>query len=119
MKLRMQNDSLRLRLTRSEVAEVRAHGRVEAAIHFARGTALVYALEASRDAAAVSAELGKHGICVTCPLAMAIAWADSDQVSMESAHGVPRVLVEKDFECLHRLGEQTADAYPNPLAGVL
>jgi hypothetical protein len=44
-------------------------------------------------------------------------WFVSDQVSIEalSQAGV-HLLVEKDFQCLHKSDEQDPDAYPNPLA---
>jgi hypothetical protein len=115
MKLRIQDDTLRLRLTRSEVAEVRARRRVKGAIHFASGAALVYELDVSPVATGVSAEFGEHGICVTCPLGLALDWAVGDQVSIESTHSVPHVLLEKDFQCLHRSGEEDPEAYDNPL----
>jgi hypothetical protein len=116
MKLRIQDDSLRLRLTRREVLEVRESGRVEAVIHFPDGAALTYAVEVSPDSVTLSAELDESGIRVSCPPERVIAWADGDQVSMESDEGLPHVLVEKDFECLHRPGERSGDGFPNPVA---
>ena len=44
MKLRIQGNSLRLRLTQKEVALVRNRGLVESLIEFAPGRSLVYLL---------------------------------------------------------------------------
>jgi hypothetical protein len=51
------------------------------------------------------------------PRAVATAWAESSQVSLEGSGGVGlQILVEKDFQCLHKPGERDPDAYPHPLA---
>lgn len=47
MKLRIQGNSLRLRLTQKEVGLVRNHGLVESHIEFAPGRSLTYLLEGS------------------------------------------------------------------------
>jgi hypothetical protein len=53
------------------------------------------------------------------PRAVATAWAESSQVSLEGSGGVGvQILVEKDFQCLHKPGERDRDAYPHPLAAV-
>ena len=43
-------------------------------------------------------------------------WVESDQVGIEaqSQFGVG-LLIEKDFQCLHRSAEQEPDAFPRPL----
>jgi hypothetical protein len=50
------------------------------------------------------------------PMQVMTEWVESDQVSIEalSQAGV-RVLIEKDFQCLHKSDEQDPDAYPHPL----
>src|ERR1019366_3610136 len=50
MKLRIQGNSLRLRLTQKEVALVRDRGLVESLVEFAPGRSLVYLLEGSPNA---------------------------------------------------------------------
>jgi hypothetical protein len=42
------------------------------------------------------------------------------KVSIEAlAQASVQLLIEKDFQCLHRSDEQDPDAYPNPLADTL
>jgi hypothetical protein len=116
MKLRIQGDSLRLRLVETEVNQLVSQGRVESSIRFADG-ALIYSLEASGSADRVYASLDASGICVTIPAATAKAWAESSQVSIEGPlQPPPRVLVEKDFQCLHKPPDDTPGAYRNPLS---
>jgi hypothetical protein len=47
MKLRIQGNSLRLRLTQKDVAHLSDHGRVDSLIELSPGQALVYLLEGS------------------------------------------------------------------------
>ena len=47
-------------------------------------------------------------------------WIESDQVSIEAlAQASVQLLIEKDFQCLHKSDEQDPDAYANPLADTL
>lgn len=51
MKLRIQGNSLRLRLTQKEVAQLRDRGHVKSFIEFAPGHSLVYLQEGHSTAA--------------------------------------------------------------------
>ena len=116
MKLRIQGDSLRLRLTQKEVAELRERGRVGSLVEFSPGQELIYLLEGSRHAKSVTAAFDGQAIRVTVPTHVMTEWAESDQVGIESLSQVGlRLLIEKDFQCLHGRGEQDRDAYAHPL----
>ncbi|MEI9976736.1 MAG: hypothetical protein WDO73_34570 [Ignavibacteriota bacterium] len=116
MKLRIQGNSLRLRLTQKEVARVRDGGQVESLIEFAPGHSLAYRVEGSPRVETMSATFDGRAIRVTIPEDQMTEWVESDQVGLEaqSQTGV-QLLVEKDFKCLHRTAEQEPDAYPHPL----
>jgi hypothetical protein len=116
MKLRIQGNSLRLRLTQKEIAQLRNRNRVESLIEFAPGRTLVYLLKGSSHVTAVTANFDGHAIRVTVPMQVLAEWIESDEVSIEgqSQAGV-KLLIEKDFQCLHKAGEQDPDAYPHPL----
>jgi len=120
MKLRIFDDSVRLRLTRSEVAEVARGTPVEASTRFPGGEVFRYVLVVA-DVPEVTARMAAGRIEVTLPRAAAIEWATSENVSIRNAvsgaSGTFEVLVEKDFACLDpREGEDAADLYPNPKA---
>ena len=70
-------------------------------------------------AAEVSVDYLDDSIFVSLLGAVLAEWAGSNQVSIEGPpnSGV-RILVEKDFQCLHKPAERDPDAYPNPLAAV-
>ena len=116
MKLRIQGNSLRLRLTQKEVAHLRDLGRVESLIEFSAGQELVYVLEGSFQVKSVDAAFDGQVIRVTVPAHVITEWAESDQVSIEApSSGGLQLLIEKDFQCLHSRGERDRDAYSRPL----
>ena len=118
MKLRIVDDSLRLRLARSEVAQIEGGASVESRTRFPGGPELGYALVVA-DATRISATFDAGRIEVTLPRSAALRWASSNEVSLHGEqpldHGVFRILVEKDFTCVEpREGEDQTDLYPNP-----
>ena len=115
MKLRIQGNLLRLRLTQQEVARLHDHQLVESAIRFPSGRALGYSLAALPKAAGISVDYDGDSISVVLPRSVVSAWADSNEVSIEGSRssGV-QVLIEKDFQCLHKPEERDPDAYPHP-----
>ena len=115
MKLRLHNDSLRLRLSQSEVTELSQTGRVENRLSFSPGPALTYAIETA-PVAEVMATFEGNRLSVVLPSAVARHWIETEEIGVESSGSTPRVLVEKDFQCLHRASEEDADGFPNPLA---
>lgn len=117
MKLRIQDNSIRLRLTQKEVARLRTDGAVEAAVEFGGGRRLRYAVVVSDAIAELAANYEGDSIEVLLPAITAAGWAESDQVTLEGRDAGVHILVEKDFQCLHRSAEQDPDAYANPLAG--
>jgi len=113
MKLRIQGDSIRLRLTQIEVAAI---GRGElVAETTCLPTPFVYVLDVGGDK--VSALYSKDSLCVTLPENIALRWATTNEISIRGCEGKVDILVEKDFECLDpRPGERDADVFPNPKA---
>jgi hypothetical protein len=58
-------------------------------------------------------------LTVRLPSIQARHWADSEEVGIEAEQPIGdgtslRLVVEKDFECLHPRGEEIADAFPRP-----
>ena len=116
MKLRIQGDSIRLRLTVSEVAAV---GRGEAVEETTRlgNPPFAYFLTPLADATAVDAVFDDGAMRVSLPAATARRWAETDEVSLHGAAGAVSILIEKDFDCLEpREGDEKLDTFPNPKA---
>ena len=122
MKLRMQSNSIRLRLKQREVEQLARTGRVEEKVSFGEEDDLFhYVLETSHSASTIQATLKGHGILVQVPAKDAAQWASSDEVGIEAIQagtsGKLQILIEKDFACLNGTDEQNADTFPHPLAG--
>lgn len=116
MKLRIQGDSIRLRLTVSEVAAVGRGEGVEETTHLG-DPPLFYSLTPLSDATAVDAEFYGGALRVTLPGATAQRWAETEEVSLHGAAGTVSILIEKDFDCLEpREGDEKLDTFPNPKA---
>jgi hypothetical protein len=116
MKFRIQESLLRLRLTQKEVASLLTDGLVECSIRFPTGRELCYVVANLPYAAEVSVDYIDDSIFVSLPSAAVTEWAGSNQVSIEGFgdSGI-QILVEKDFQCLHKPADRDPDAYPNPL----
>jgi len=123
VKLRIHRNSLRLRLNRSDVEQFRKTGICAECLRFGSGSQLTYTLEASSRWTVVEARYYRDCIRVLLPLHVAQQWAGSDQISLSVDRADdrgPSLLIEKDFQCLHRdetSPNDDADAFPNPLVG--
>jgi hypothetical protein len=124
MKLRIKGNSLRLRVSRSELAQFQAGGRIEETIHFtaAPEATLTYALESALRSSPVSVRYGSREITVILSQDRARIWGAEDEVGVYTTldmgpAGSLEVMVEKDFACLDRSDEDNSDAFANPVAG--
>ena len=105
MKLRIHRNSLRLRLNRSDVEQFRKTGICAECLRFGSGSQLTFTLETSSRLTVMEAQYRQDCIRVLLPLDLAEEWSDSDQVSLSLNRtdvGGPSLLIEKDFQCLHR-----------------
>jgi hypothetical protein len=118
MKLRTRGNSIRLRLSRGDLATLLEHGVVEEQVGFPGGQVLRYRLERS-GAPAPGASFSDGMITVRFPADAIDGWADPGEVSLEAdcpiVSGMLHLLVEKDYQCLApRDGEDDEDLFPNP-----
>lgn len=123
MKLRLRDNSIRLRLSRGEVDTAVSTGLVKASVPFSAGVSFDYLLESSPACIKPVAHFSDHTLRICLPLATTKGWAESDEVSIDAEQllddgKVLRLLVEKDFVCLApREGEDESDMFPHPLEG--
>jgi hypothetical protein len=118
MKLRFRGNSLRLRLTRVEIAELIETGMAENRVQLGAQPecALVYRLELSDRVMTPTIHFETSKICVHLPVTEGKAWAQGDKIGIygEEPWGL-KLMIEKDFKCLDpRLGEDESDAFENP-----
>ena len=120
MKLRIRDNSIRLRLTRPEVERANSDGLVKGQVQFAGSNSFAYILESSPATVKPEAHISNNVLTVRIPQLDVKRWAESDQVSISSEQDVNdgaqlKILVEKDFACLApREGEDETDMFPHP-----
>jgi hypothetical protein len=124
MKLRILGNSLRLRISRSELERLRTDGSIEDSIRFAPApeASLTYALAVEPGESGVTVRYAPQRVTVVLSKAQLQAWSQPEEVgiyvsvSNGSETGL-RLTIEKDFACLDRSHAGNADAFPNPHAG--
>lgn len=125
MKLRLRDDTLRLRLTRNEVEQLEENGRLVTTTPIG-AVALTYAVELSEGLAEPCARLvpavAGVEVVVRLPAEAGREWARGEEVGLYGEHpsgaGTLSIAIEKDFRCLTpRDGEDADDAFPHPRAG--
>lgn len=124
MKLRIHNNSIRLRLTQTEVDIVSQGQDVRQSLNFGDSMpAFIYALQASAAVESMKVQYQNNEIRIFIPEKQAVQWASTDQVGIEgtmlNSGSQLYILVEKDFQCLHkRPHEDETDNFPNPAADI-
>jgi hypothetical protein len=122
VKLRIRDNSVRLRLTRGEVDKLRDLGEVSCRTGFPGGREFRYAVESSPACVSPGAFLSGSVLSVRLPETAVLAWATTEQVSIQGEQLLQdgetvSILVEKDFACLApREGEDESDMFPHPQA---
>lgn len=123
MKLRIKGNSLRLRVSQSDVAALLESSKIADCIHFGvdPDASLTYALELVTGDQQIQVAYQPQRITVTLSSAEAQQWAATNQVgiygSFKIGDGNLELSVEKDFACLDGADAPDADAFPNPNAG--
>lgn len=113
MKIRIKGNSLRYRLTKSDVAKLGSEGFLEESTEFA-GKTLVYAIETIQGDSLMADYIGDR-IVLSMPKPMIDELNDTDRVGFDDRNGPVSLLIEKDFTCLDNVEEDQSDNFPNPL----
>ena len=119
MKIRIQDNTLRLRLTKSEVEQFHQSGKVMSKVQFPGQNELNYGLVKS-SGHSMTASFLDDSLTVEIPKELGDTWATTEQVGMEGSVAIAegqylQFLVEKDFQCISRDGEDKSDLFPNLL----
>ena len=120
MKLRLRENSIRLRLLQSEIAQLRESGSVSEKISFAPRQAFRYSIDISDGGNGITARFENGDIKIDIPKALATEWIETDRIGLESEQIIDenlrlKIVLEKDFSCPERpLDPDNADAFPNP-----
>lgn len=122
MKLRTASQSIRLRLSQQDLARLLNSGQCLERIGFPGGNALEYGIWLSDSEAQVSVSFENDCIAVILPAGLAQPWLETEQEGIYTElpaaaerGGRLSLVIEKDFQCLHRDGEAGRDNFSHPL----
>ena len=124
MKLRIRGNSLRLRISRSELESLLRGNRIEETIHFTASpeAKLTYALDSAVQSTPITIQYESQAVTVTLSKDQAVVWGSESEVGVygELDNGgthLLEVIVEKDFACLDGSDEDNIDTFANPHVG--
>ena len=121
MKLRIKGNSLRLRVTPSEVKQLLRNGVIREHVQFTANSKdrLTYAVVSSLSGARATVAYQSGNITVSVPEIQLRTWAGSEDVGIYADvvlgddQGLS-VAIEKDFVCLDGNDAANEDTFPNP-----
>lgn len=123
MKIRIHKSTIRLRLSQTEVDQLKQGIEIIEELRFpAPYPPFIYALKIRGEGNEITIGHEAPRLFVFLPESKIKTWANSDQVGITKNilldDGlILRVLIEKDFQCLHqRPNEDERDNFPNPQA---
>ncbi|MEY3397633.1 MAG: hypothetical protein RL220_227 [Bacteroidota bacterium] len=121
MKTRIKGDSLRFRLTQSEVRALENGGRVTDLVTFSPSDKLEFSVE-PWHLSIFNISFGESVVTVQIPSTVLQGWELDEREGLyetvdNGGEGL-KLSIEKDFSCLkQRVGEDESDNFPNPLEG--
>ena len=115
MKLRIKSNTIRLRLSKSEVAQLAAEGHLQEQTTFANST-FTYAVQSDADTDTITADFTNGTLTVYMPQNLVQDWPVNDVVSLDNKNAASNlfILIEKDFKCIDNSAEDQSDNYENP-----
>ena len=120
MKIRIKGNSIRFRLTKTEVSIFSEQGYYSEAAKF-DGKTFRYTVQESEHVENLRATFVDDTICFHVPRDFSSSWAANDKVGIRNLQILEDgtelfLLLEKDFVCLDETFEDQSDNYPNPRA---
>src|SRR5262245_22789247 len=119
MKLRIRGNSVRIRVSQTELTQIADTGAAEDAVRFAPGSELRYRVEV-KPTDRLEANFRDPVLRVVVPRSRVDKWIRPEEVAIEDWQAIGdgatlRILLEKDYTCLApRSGEDDADLFANP-----
>ncbi len=118
MKIRIKGNTIRYRLTKSEVEKFCETGYFKEQTEF-ETTLFSYELKARKEIDKLEADFDNNTVTVYFPEADSIEWAANNIVGFNSIYKTKTgkelsILIEKDFVCMDETVEDQTDNYPNP-----
>lgn len=117
MKIRIQGNSLRFRLKKSEIEKLALEKYISEEVVFDANTKFSYSIIA-KDIEEISVFFKDNTISVIIPLSQEKLWTQTDLISIRNNISTPIILLEKDFKCTSKQCLETEieikDSFTNP-----
>jgi hypothetical protein len=118
MKIRIKGDSIRFRLTQTEVKELSENGEIYDSTNFGN-LKLSYSVVLNKNIDNLNVRFENNGIILEMPVSIGKYWYTNDIITFDhnfitSKKNELYLLLEKDFTCLNNTIEEQLDNYPNP-----
>lgn len=119
MKIRIKGNSIRLRLTKTDIKNLKENGRVDEQTVLGENQIFAYSLEKNENLNAISAHFEQGKIKVLLPKKETEILTETDEITIRgnqengTEHGL-FLLIEKDLKCLDTTFEDQSDMYENP-----
>lgn len=119
MKIRIKDNSIRLRLTQTEIKTLQSSGVVEAKTVISHDLVFGYSLRRNERLENVEVTFENQHIIVNVPNEILSTFTDTDQIGIykkleNSTKEGLIIVIEKDFKCLDNTTEDQSDMFPNP-----
>lgn len=118
MKIRIKGNSIRLRLSQSDMVVFKIQGILEEHTYFPEKKVFTYRLR-QYEGKHFTATVSDNCIEVLFPSSRFREWVDTDKVGFQVDQNIGdgtflSMIVEKDWQCLKPRGENESDLFPNP-----
>ncbi|MBQ4913937.1 hypothetical protein J8L85_05780 [Maribacter sp. MMG018] len=118
MKIRIRGNSIRYRLTKTEVNTLSDIGYYENSTDFG-DQKFIYAVKAIDDVEVLNVDFKDNAITLYMNRAKSLTWPKSRKVGFSNVVKTKNgnelsLLLEKDFVCMDETVEDQSDNYPNP-----
>jgi len=118
MKIRIQRNSIRFRLSKTEVEKLCSEGYIEEGTFFGDNS-FTYAVRSHSFHSELSATFENGRITVFVPGKLLVNWPENSVIGFDAKMPVSEnetlyLLLEKDFKCMDNTSEDQSDHYDNP-----
>ncbi|MEP7257521.1 MAG: hypothetical protein ABI687_04020 [Flavitalea sp.] len=118
MKLRIKGNSIRIRLSKTEVQRLASGSALEDSVSFVRNR-FGYSVKPISNGDLLSASYEEGNITLYVPLTLLADWPTNTVTGFETNMPVEHsghlhLLLEKDFKCIDQTMEDQSDYYENP-----
>jgi hypothetical protein len=119
MKIRIKGNSIRYRLSKTDISNFEKRGFVEERTEFLNNSSFYYRLEKKTGLANIEASFSNNRINIFVPEKIAKEWTTTDIIGFDNKMNIGNgkelfLLIEKDFACIDHTLEDQSDNYLNP-----